>query len=163
MDDHIERVKTSLQIDENIDLHIRGWIFQRIGWALMLLFLTCAALGLFGNGALSRKVLADDGTSVTFEKYTRRESETEFEIVTRSNAEIVRLVLPPAFLHAFKIEKVVPEPSSQRVDNGATVLQFTGSGEAQITLFVSSRTAGSVQSTLRVDEKSFDIDQFIYP
>lgn len=163
MRSNVERVKSSLQIEENISLHMTGWIVQRIGWALMLAFLICATLGLFGDGVLSEETLAQGTATVTFEKFTRRESNTEVEILATATSGTLRLVLPPVFLESFKIEKVEPEPSEEKTRNGSAIYEFQCEGQGRVTLFLITRKAGSVRSSIHVDNTAFDIQQFIYP
>ena len=64
----VERIQTSLQIDEDIDLHIKSWWWQRVGWGFMLSFLLLAISGLFGNGVLSERTLGKGSTSLTYDR-----------------------------------------------------------------------------------------------
>lgn len=161
----VERIKTSLGIEEDIDLHIAGWIVQRIGWGLMLLFLILAATGFFGDGAASVEELVSGETSLSFEKYTRRENDTELEIIASSQNGSIRIGLSPEFNQTFRIERMVPDPRHQGTDNGRIVLDFAASGRAQITLFLKVRKheTGKARSIVTVNDHPFILSQFIYP
>lgn len=159
----IEHIKTSLQIDEDLDLHIKGWIFQRIGWALMLLFLVCAALGVFGDGMLSEKILTSRGTSVLFDRYLRRENDTEVEILAPYKDGRLLVVFSPMFTKSFKVDRVVPKPVEERTNNGSTVYAFAGEEAGQLTLFLTARKAGMIHTTVRVNDIDFEIEQYVYP
>ena len=158
-----ERVKTSLQIEEDIDLHIKGWIFQRIGWALMLIFLVSAVLGLFGSGALSEKTITKDGTSIKFDRFERRENDTQLEIVTQQGRGRLVVAFSPAFTESFRIEDIVPGPAEEATRNGHTVYTFAADARAQLTFFLTTRKAGNIRSELRVNDTDFELRQFIYP
>jgi hypothetical protein len=159
----IERVKTSLQIQEDIDLHIRGWIFQRIGWLLMLMILISSVLGLFGNGLFSEKLIIRNGSSLTFEQFARRDNETEIEILVPHSSGKIQVALSPAFTEIFKVEHIAPEPREQMLKNGFTVYEFAAEANAQLTFFLTTRKAGRIHSTVQVNDTEFELKQFIYP
>src|SRR5688500_14447045 len=124
MTERVERVKTSLEIEEDLNLHIKGWILQRAGWGFMLLILISAVLGLFGNGILSENVIIKEGSSVLFERFTRRNNEAEMEIISQHSSGIIEVCLSPRFTESFKVENIIPEPKDQMVKNGLTVYEF---------------------------------------
>lgn len=159
----IERVKTSLQIDEDLELHVKGWIFQRIGWALMLLFLILAALGVFGDGMLSGKILTSAGTSVLFEEYLRRDNDTEVEILAPYKDGRLLVVFSPVFTESFKVDRIVPRPAEERTTNGSTVYAFAGEKLGKLTLFLTARKAGRTRITVQVNGIDFEMKQYVYP
>lgn len=165
MKDKVERVKSSLQIEEDIDLHVRGWILQRIGWGLMFTFLILAALGFFGDGILSQKEIITDDITVNFERFTRRESDTEIEIIASDRNGSIDVVLSPTFNKVYKIEQILPEPTSQEINNGNTVFEFPAKGQGQITMFLTirKRVTGNNASAIKVNETDFELNNFIYP
>ncbi|MBD0294127.1 MAG: hypothetical protein ICV84_02845, partial [Flavisolibacter sp.] len=50
----VEEVKTDLEIDEDLDLHEKGWKLQRFGWFFIFALVILAALGVFGDGIASK-------------------------------------------------------------------------------------------------------------
>lgn len=50
-----------LEIEEDLDFQRRMWRLQQIGWALLVLVVVAALLGLFGKGPLSRAVASRVG------------------------------------------------------------------------------------------------------
>lgn len=163
MTQKVERVSTSLQIEEDVDLHLKGWVFQRIGWALMLLFLTSAALGFFGNGLVSKKALVMEGSSLVFERFTREDSDTEMVIMAQDDNGIIKVSLSPQFAENFKVESILPEPQKQTVKNGFVVYEFEAQARAELTFFLTSRKSGPVHSTVFVNDTEYKLKQFIYP
>ena len=163
MANKIERVKTSLEIDEDIDLHTAGWIFQRVGWFLMLAFLVCAALGLFGSGVLSEASYTREGNTIKYERFTRNESDTEVEIKAQSKAGRIEIELPDRFTRSFKVEKVMPEPAEEEIKGGSTIYTFSANGEGEVTLFVTSRQRGDVKTTVRINGTDHPFQTYIYP
>lgn len=159
----IERIKSSLQIDEDIDLHITGWVVQRIGWFFMLAFLLCAALGVFGTGILSKQLNSQDGTSLKYERFTRNQSDTELEITADSKGGNIQVELPDQFTRSFKIEKITPEPREQKIVNGSTVYLFAADGDGDITLFLTGRQAGSLNTSIGINGIRHPFETYIYP
>ena len=163
MNERIERTKTSLEIEEDIDLHVKGWILQRIGWAFMLAFLIAAALGLFGDGILSEKKVSQDNITLTYQRYQRHQTDVELCIrTTRSRGEL-HIVLPAGFTSNFEIEKIVPEPVSQKIENGSVINVFVSEGEGEITFFMKPMKRGSVDTSLEVNGTRFALSHYIYP
>ena len=163
MRDSVERVHTSLQIDEDIDLHIRSWIGQRIGWALMFALLASAGLGLFGNGIVSEMNLSVNGTSVSYERFSRFESNTALEIETSDINGSISVRLDPEFARSFKVERINPEPSGEKLQDGTLIDSFTVEGRGHVTYFISPRAQGRTTYTLQVNESEFQLTQYIYP
>jgi hypothetical protein len=163
MKDKIERIKSSLQIEEHIDLHITGWIIQRIGWALMLAFVLSSAAGLFGTGFLSHKKLTKDGIVLNYERFGRHQNDTELEIHANNLHGKLQLILPREYTGAFELQKIVPEPEDQKVVNGSNVYEFSAEKEAHITFYITPRQTGSVEATVVVNNSDFHLTHYIYP
>ena len=66
MFEKVEWVKTSLQIEEEIDLHVKGWIFQR-GLGNDADILVNAGAGIIWQWCFARTALIKDGSSVIFD------------------------------------------------------------------------------------------------
>ena len=159
----IERVRTSLQIEEGIDLHITSWIVQRIGWSIMFGVLLAAALGVFGNGVLSEARVSANGASLSYERFCRYENNTalELEAPDKSGSLIVRF--NPEFSSVFKVEEINPEPTGQKIQDGARVDFFQVQGHGHITYYVSPRAQGSTHYEMQVNGTSFQLTQYVYP
>ena len=163
MNKAIERIKTSLEIEEDINLHITGWIVQRIGWFLMLVFLLSAALGLFGNGVLSHKRITTSGVTLQYEKFTRFENDTEIEIQADSQNGFIEVALSDQFTRHFKIDRIIPEPGDQKIIQRAKVFVFPAAGKGEITFFVMAREKGRLHTAISINGIDFQYTNFIYP
>jgi hypothetical protein len=82
-----------LPVEDEISLHRKGWIVQRIGWVLMFGFLIAALLGLFGEGPLSSKKLQAGNVSVQYERFGRYEHGMEIRL--QSTGENISTVSIP--------------------------------------------------------------------
>jgi hypothetical protein len=133
-------VKTKQQEDFESELvfHHREWRVQRIGWALLAVFLLLGAAGLFGDGPLSHAHSGDnDSGSIEYERFTRRGARTDI-IVTPAVAgadSVQRVAITASYLQAFKIERITPEPRAVRSAGEHFVYEFAPSAAGAFVSF----------------------------
>lgn len=149
-------------VEDEIALHRKGWIVQRIGWGLMFGFLIAAILGLFGEGPLSQKKLQAGNISIEYEKFCRYEH--GMEITLESGKENINTVsIPQEYLKSFRISDIVPEPEKQVAVADHVQYVFGGSQNNIITFYLSPVQRKSVEGIFQVNNKLFTIKQTIYP
>jgi hypothetical protein len=163
MEEKIERIKTSLDIEEGLDLHLRSWAIQRIGWGLIFVVIAFALLGLFGNGVLSEMTLHAGGVSLRYERFIRFENDTPIEVTVSGSNDNMTVAFSHDFAEAFKVENINPEPAGQRLENGSMVYLFKTEGTGQATFFVSARRRGDVEYDVRVNATELHVGSLIYP
>ena len=61
-----EGVSRIPDLERLLPFHHKEWIFQRLGWAVMSLFLAAAAAGLLGPGGLSRASAGDSRARLAY-------------------------------------------------------------------------------------------------
>lgn len=159
----MERLKPSLQLEDEIDLHEKGWVAQRIGWLLMLIMLVAASLGLFGTGWLSYATQMAGNSHVSYERFGR--FELPMQITIRSQADEGRLTvsIPQSYLQCFKVSQITPEPSDRKTENGSTVYTFEGDDEITAQFHLEPETVGTVRTGIHVNGSLFTLSHFIYP
>ena len=54
----VETAKTGMELQEDLHLHEKGWIIQRIGWAVLFAVIIAGIIGVFGNGWVSSEKIA---------------------------------------------------------------------------------------------------------
>jgi hypothetical protein len=118
-----------LQIEEDLKLERRGWIFERIGWLAMFLIVLAALAGLIGNGPLSSDSAAAQDESLTveydrFQHYHHQETLTVRIAGEAAGQNEVRLWFDQKFLSEIEIKRISPEPSDALVGNGRHVFVF---------------------------------------
>jgi hypothetical protein len=159
----MERLNPEAEIEDEIRLHEKGWIVQRVGWIILLTLLTAASLGLFGSGVLSTKQIVGNGASVKFERFARFQSPMTLEMNTKSNTEKIEILLPLSYFASMELEKIQPEPSTRRVENGNIVYLFAISDEAVIKFYLTPQSAGNISTVIKINNEAFPINHFIYP
>ena len=159
----IEEVKHSLQLDENIELHKKGWVIQRVLWVFISLFLIASIVGVFGNGFLSKEKLKDGKYFIEFEKFNRYSYPIELKLTTSATGSIQKLLIPNSYLQNFEIENIIPHPKEEKLSSGGTVYLFDSHSHTMIRFFLKPLTVGKVDGTIQVNDKYFKISHFIYP
>jgi hypothetical protein len=103
-----------LEIDEDLTFQHRSWMVQRTGWAVMVLLLVAATLGVLGSGPLSKGTAEVPGRArVEYARFTRYQTPDTLTIHLEPAATRqpeVRLGVDRKFLDRSKIETVVPPP-----------------------------------------------------
>ncbi|MBK1438432.1 hypothetical protein JHJ32_00405 [Parapedobacter sp. ISTM3] len=160
----VEKIEHTLELDEKLSHQQKGWNVQRVCGILILIVVVLTALGLFGNGLLSKRQLANGGTALRYDRFLRYEKETTITWQLSGRDEI-EILIPMRYLDAFKIEKITPEGYESRIVNGNVSYTFTvaGAGETAIYFYLNPQKAGSVADTWRVNDQAFEITHFIYP
>lgn len=162
----------SLEIDQDLEFQRKAWVAQRVGWALMALFVLAAAVGLLGAGPLSHARAAIPGVmTLEYERFARFESSETLTVRLDSAAtagEVVRLSLNREFLDSAKIETVLPPPA--RVESAAGRLIYVfAMGEPRVPLVVTftfePQDIGVHEGIVRLESRDARIAfrQLVYP
>jgi hypothetical protein len=110
-----------LEIDQDLEFQRKAWVAQRVGWALMALFVIAAAVGLLGSGPLSHARAAVPGVmTVEYERFALFETSETLRVrldPAATAGEVVRLSLNREFLDSAKMGTVLPPPA--RVESAA--------------------------------------------
>jgi hypothetical protein len=152
--------------DSDHRFHRTEWRIQRIGWALVALFLASAAAGLFGNGPLSR-AHADNGAGrLEYQRFTRYGLTTDLVITPAGGANgITRVEITGDYLEAFHVERITPEPAAVRMTGPNIVYEFaTTAPGASIAFHVNPQRLWRRSATIKIDGGApLEISQLTYP
>jgi hypothetical protein len=159
----IELVKHNLPIEEDIPLHKKGWLAQRIGWLLMFLFVVFAAAGLFGDGVLSKQKISSQQSLIEFDKFYRFEARMELKLDFESTGDHSIISFPAHYLKDMKIESIVPEPQENKTADGFVHYTFNGSNKMNVTFYMIPQTFGFIKGTMFINNNNFKLSHFIYP
>jgi hypothetical protein len=160
----VEKTETSLEIEENLELHKKGWRVQRVGWGFIFFFVLLAAFGLFGNGIFSRRMKSLNQVEVEFQRFYRQEARMELKIRFRGrDTNFPEVSFPAEYLKHFRIESILPEPKENMVIGERISYWFAGNGPMQITFYMVPQQAGNIKGLLQLNNEAFLIDHLIYP
>ena len=161
-----------LEIDQDLDFQRRAWVAQRVGWALMALFVLAASVGLLGSGPLSHTRQTVPGVmTVEYERFARFETTETLTVRLESAStagDIVQLSLNRDFLDSARIETVLPPPA--RVDSAAERLIYVfAMGEPGVPVTVrftfQPQRIGVHQGVVRLESRDARLSfrQLVYP
>ena len=160
----IEVVKTDLEINEELELHEKGWRFQRIGWIFIFLLVALSVLGFFGNGLASKTTKTNTEANLAYERFFRREARMEMKVdLSHYTNTPVDIAFPNKYIKHFRIESILPEPTQVKVKDNLVHYFFDGQGSMHITFYLVPQKAGNITGFIRINENQFPINHFIYP
>ncbi len=153
-----------MELEDEIDLHKRGWVIQRVGWALLFLVFAASLFGLFGHGILSNKKFSKRGVQIEYERFTRMESPSEFRITINNVAHRrLSVTLSCTYLEKMRITAIQPEPQSQVVSKKGIEYTFNLPDGAVIQLFLEPQRPGNTIGDVEINGVTFNVSQYIYP
>src|SRR5688572_25582044 len=124
MSNKVERVTSTLELDERIDLQVKAWQAQRVGWVFIFLIVLTAALGFYGEGWISKKEMKSGPVSIEYERFFRHEARMELRLSLSETAGSTIVSLPMQYLKKVRIESIIPEPKENFIQNGRVQYVF---------------------------------------
>jgi hypothetical protein len=160
----VEVVNTDLEIEEELDLHEKGWRLQRFGWGFIYLIVLLGAIGLFGDGLLSKKTITTNEISVEYDRFYRHEAHMELKIDIPSNQpEGFFISFPNGYLKNFRIESVFPEATAVKISGDRVNYLFAGEGHSSLVFYLVPQAMGNISGVVQINQTEFSISHFIYP
>jgi hypothetical protein len=157
-------VNPDLEIEEHLQLQKTGWVAQRIGLCIMVIFVLLALLGLFGDGILSKQTSTNKNVTLEYERFYRHEGSMELKIgVSENNTSEVDIAFPSEYLKNFEIRSILPEPKASRTAQGKVHYLFDAQGKTDIVYYLIPRKPGTTAGVVEVNDAIFSINHFIYP
>ncbi|MFM8321656.1 MAG: hypothetical protein ACKOC5_12150 [Chloroflexota bacterium] len=158
-----------LEIEQDETFQQRDWKLERAGWLVIALLLALAALGLFGEGLLSRRQIDAGVLQMEYQRFVRYGAAAELRVTLAPGAAQdgqAQIALDRRYLGHFQLEQVLPEPSSVDVQGHQVVFRFAWSRPEQpfiASFLLIPQRVGRVQSSLAAAGGQADIWQFVYP
>lgn len=159
----IEYVDHPLQLDEDINLHIKGWKIQGVAWIVIFVFLLLAAFGLFGTGLLSYRTISKNGDVLEYEHFGRFQGQTELEFTLNKESGITQIAFPQTYIDKLQIERIIPLPEKTEMLNYNIVYTFNITDHGKIIFYMVPQKTGAIEGTVAVNNILFNLSQFIYP
>lgn len=159
--EEVEEIKPELEIDEQLELHKKGWVVQRIGWVIIFLVPVLGALGMFGEGVLSNSQEEKGGVEVGFERFYRYEK--EMQITFTAAQHMPQISLSQDYLKNFRVVRIIPEPEHRLALADNIVYQFGGNNNRLVTIYAIPQTYGALSGAMAVNNQEFSLHHFIFP
>ncbi len=165
----VERVG-DLEIGRDLEFQHWEWAIQRVAWVVMTLVLVAGLGGLLGSGPLSDTSAESGPLTLEYGRFERRHAPEELEVAIDAGAAsdgAVELWLPSDYVETIEIERIVPEPESERQAADRIVYAFAIDDPSSVTTVVfdfEHDTVGSKSGEIGVvDGSSIAFQQFVYP
>lgn len=148
----------------------RYWLFQRIGWTLMVLGGFATALGLFGSrGILDDAVAEGGGVRLEYERFPH--VETRMRLVLRAERAPqpeprFALWIDRDYLAAVRVEDITPAPSAVLSGDTGLVFVFETApphDSLRVSLHAAPTRLGVLRGQLRAGSAGLRFTQFVYP
>jgi len=148
-------------IREDMRFQRRYWLFERIGWTVLLLIMAAAAAGTFAGGPLSAAAGTGDGFDATYERFARRGVDTGMTVHLPTSR-----TLWVQGMDGFDITGLDPRPATVRSEGDGLAYDFTpGAGTIVATFRLKPRDWGRQRIRLAAtpDAAPTTLDIFVYP
>jgi hypothetical protein len=159
----MKAIRTTMQMEDEIRLHEKGWIVQRVGWVILAILLVAAILGVFGDGILSNRTQTNGNVSISYQRFGRFESQQSLKINATSVQRELIVSIPQGYLRAMEIDNIIPEPAKQKIENDHLKLSFDAEELAEVTVYFNPKQIGTTSASVKIDDQSFLLSHFIYP
>lgn len=164
----MEQRYPGLEINEDLRQERREWIVQRLVWPLLYLLLGAIALGLFGDGPLSKTVEGAEGAPlrIEYERFMRHRSPDTLRVTALPAGDRLAVSIDRRYLQRIAIDQIEPLP--ERVIAGADATRFifqAGSPQALEVLFTirPDRVGGAEGWIAANGGQPLHFSQFVYP
>ena len=146
--------------EPSIRFHQREWSVRRIAYAVFVLVLAGALLGVFGDGPLATTSATRDGTTLRYDRFVRGEG--DFSIRVRSTGKVtiaIRGICGPGE----EVRCVPPAASDSPRDSESLLVFGPDPGRSTIELCWKPRYAGLRRGSVTIDGARFDAWVLVYP
>lgn len=170
--EHMPPKRQHLEVDEDLEFQKRDWTFERIGWGFLLVVLVAAMTGALGRGPLSqRRVEAPDGSvRVEYGRMERHGAPAALTVTARRRAPTdtsIWIWMNEDFLDGVAVDRLIPEPLTERSDARHTLLEFAlprGTDSTRVTIrFTPDRIGPRVLELGILGTDGMRLGQFVYP
>lgn len=159
----MEELQHSLELDDDISLHKKGWTAQYIGWGIFYLTLILAMFGLFGNGPFSHVTKTGSSGIAEYERFLRFESESEVIFRLKNTTDTTYLTIPQSYFAYIDVLRISPLPLRSETRRDSFVYSFVTNGDVNIYVTMMAKKAGYYKGNITAGENTFPISHLIYP
>jgi len=150
----VNRKSRTLDIDEDPQFQQKEYFFQRIGVALLVVFVLAALLGLTGMGGPLSKGEAGERSGpmhVEYERFVRRGGVSTAKLHLRHTPGDVRFWVAAHYFERVRIESVAPQPELVAVETDRHIYMIrAASHDVTVTLQVEHETAGILDGEIGI-------------
>ena len=140
----------------------KEWRAFRVFWILMAFVLVAAALGLFGNGLISKQTYTANSLHVAYDRFMRVEKEVQLHIRVQDLGDGATIGINNDYLKKVRIDQVVPQPAAVTLRDNTLIYRFHPLRNGFITFYLRPQLMGSQRLEITVAGKKMRFQQYIY-
>ena len=145
----------TLEIDEDLGFQRREWLFQRIGVAILFVFIVGAALGFTGmGGPMSHAEAGERGgpLHVEYERFVRRGAPATMKLNLHSDPPgFIQFWVSAPYLQDVLIQSVAPVPQTVTVEGVRHVYTIrAASPDVTVKVHMEHQTFGSLEGEVGI-------------
>ena len=156
---------------ENMRFQQKEWLFQRIGWALMLLLIVAAMLGLTGPGLLSNVTLGDENSPVRIQYNRFDHWHRDGTMILTIHPSVVqdgaaRIWLSKNIFEKIDHVRLHPMPESMHLSGDRVIYTFKvaqPNAPMMVQFAYEPNAMGMTRGRIGTDEYDTEFWQWIYP
>jgi hypothetical protein len=143
----VSKQSPTLEIEEDLRFQRKEWFFQRLGVALLCVFVIAAVFGLTGmGGPMSHAEAGERGGPllVEYERVVRRGAKARMTLHLRSDPPgFIQFWVSAPYLHEVIVESVAPMPQTATVEGSRHVYTIrAASPDVVVTVEMEHQTFG---------------------
>lgn len=132
---------------DDIGFQRKEWTVERVGWAVIALFLAAALTGLFGMGPVSETTATapDDTITVEYDRFIRNVGTSAMTIAVDDSTvqnQKVTLFISRELADGLRIQGVTPAPSTESSSRQGLIYEFDVLGETAPVIEILYRGGG---------------------
>jgi hypothetical protein len=145
-------MKRTLEIEDDLRFQKKEWFFQRIGVALLFIFVLAAFLGFTGMGGPMSHGEAGEPAGplhVEYERFVRRNAQATIKVHLHGAPGDVRFWVSSPYFEHVRVDSIVPAPQLVSVEMGRHVYMIRASSpDVTVTLELEHLTMGRRQAEI---------------
>jgi hypothetical protein len=162
----VSRKHRDLDIDEDLAFQEKEWFVQRIGMALLFLFVLGAALGLTGMGgplSTARAGRPEEPVFVEYERFVRHGATSTVRLHLRGNPGVVKFWVSAPYAASVRVSSVEPPAQKVVVENDRQVYAIeAATTDLTVTFVMEPLRFGTMNGELGlVGGPSVQLSQFV--
>ncbi len=157
--------KTTIQLDEDLNLQSLFWKTQRFGWIIFAFILAAAFLGFTGTGPLNNTTAENQSLRISYHPFARQLTATDLTIQIKNlQKDQASFWIDQDFLNKYQIQGITPEPDEVTIDGTKLQYQFKQrSTPVEITLHLQPQQFSFIQGKIGQANEELTVRQFVYP
>ncbi|GAA4430424.1 hypothetical protein GCM10023169_33850 [Georgenia halophila] len=160
----------SLEIEQHERFQRLEWAWERVGTALVTLFILAGLLGLVAAGPLSwsSRSSATEVVTVEFDRVIGHEADESITLHFGPEAVVdgaITVELTGSWPGGISLQGITPQPSEQRAVPDGMVLEIpvATAGTTEVSVSFRGQEYGTLDGELAVGDESVSFSQFVTP